>query len=98
MANEKRLIDFWELVKECNKLIESPPIVHHTIKWERGLAMALEIAANIQPVDAVEVVRCKDCKHYFHYGDGIYGCRTYGMLKTEHDGFCSYGERKDDAR
>jgi hypothetical protein len=40
------------------------------------------------------VVRCKDCKHYFHYGDGVYGCRTYGMIKTEHDGFCSQGERK----
>ena len=46
----------------------------------------------------VEVVRCKDCKHYFHYGESVYGCRTFGMMKTKHNGFCSYGERKDNER
>jgi hypothetical protein len=45
--------------------------------------------------DVVPVVRCRDCKHYFRYGDGVYGCRTFGMMKTKPDGFCSYGERKD---
>jgi hypothetical protein len=45
--------------------------------------------------DFVEVVRCKDCKHYFHYGDGVYGCRTFGMMKTKPDGFCSCGERRE---
>lgn len=44
--------------------------------------------------DFVNVVQCKDCKHYFHYGKGVYGCRTFGMMKTKPDGFCSYGERK----
>ena len=47
-------------------------------------------------VDAVPVVRCKDCKHYF------YSSFSMGM-KCKHDGlewgkddFCSSGERKDD--
>lgn len=43
-----------------------------------------------------ELVRCKDCKHYFHYGDDVYGCRSYGMMKTQPEGFCSYGERRSD--
>ena len=55
-------------------------------------------------VDAVPVVRCKDCKHYSSQG----ACEifTTGITtpdwqeitiapKFEHDHFCSYGERKD---
>lgn len=45
--------------------------------------------------NAFAVVRCKDCEHYFHYGEGVYGCRTFGMIKTQPDGFCSRGERGD---
>ncbi len=50
-------------------------------------------------VDAVPVVRCKDCEHCFIYtkwnGKEYCGCRFYGdiceVLPTH---FCSYGERK----
>lgn len=41
-----------------------------------------------------ELVRCKDCAHYFHYGDDVYGCRTFGMMKTKPEGFCSRGKRR----
>ena len=50
--------------------------------------------------DVVEVVRCKDCKHY---GGVVYGgvCRKYSGYETkvctEKDHYCSYGERKDEA-
>jgi len=40
-------------------------------------------------VDAVEVVRCKDCKHW-HGGD------CYRIEITRPDDFCSYGERRLD--
>ena len=48
-------------------------------------------------VDAVEVVRCKDCK--FYKGAevnerGFLVCHVSGMDITEYD-YCSYGERKD---
>lgn len=46
-------------------------------------------------IDAVEVVRCKDCKHY-EENDGC-GWLDYDyvtMMKPED--FCSYGERKTD--
>ena len=50
-------------------------------------------------VDAVEVVRCKDCKHriYVDMGDDIGavgGCELFGMAMS-YNNFCSYGERKD---
>ena len=40
--------------------------------------------------DVVEVVRCKDCKHY--NGDSaVCKCMNRAM---KGDGFCSYGERR----
>ena len=47
-----------------------------------------EIAMRLPAVDAVEVVRCKDCK-YWDFGD------CFRQELTRPDDFCSYGERKD---
>ena len=44
-------------------------------------------------VDAVEVVRCKDCKWYVPDGDG-WGTCVEDCSKWEEDGYCSWGERK----
>ena len=42
-------------------------------------------------VDAVPVVRCKDCQHY----DGKW-CLLLDMVNSDMgDWFCAYGERKD---
>ena len=46
-------------------------------------------------VDAVEVVRCKDC---IKHGDDE-ECPMLSMMQyTESDDFCSYGERKDNGQ
>ena len=48
--------------------------------------------------DLVEVVRCKDCKHW---GDIAFGfiCRKFSGIDTKicmgTDQYCSYGERKE---
>lgn len=46
-------------------------------------------------VDAVEVVRCKDCEYSGHF-DGLLYCENSrglaGIVSPE--GFCSYGERR----
>lgn len=48
-------------------------------------------------VDAVEVVRCKDCIYYEKYPDFANVCwNDAGMLHVYDDGFCSYGERRTD--
>ena len=51
-----------------------------------------------ETVDAVEVVRCRDCKHW-HFETGL--CNLHSNFSKsvlhffdEYD-FCSYGERKD---
>ena len=50
-------------------------------------------------VDAVPVVRCKECKHYKKYDDEIEGVTWQGLCKngeffTDDLDFCSRGERK----
>lgn len=42
-------------------------------------------------VDAVEVVRCRDCKHH----DGIRCFRWNSTIITGFNDYCSNGERKD---
>ena len=58
-----------------------------------------ELLSNIPAVDAVEVVRCKDCKHnkteecpmiFYNGGD-----KNRPMWWSKDDGFCHFGERKD---
>jgi hypothetical protein len=44
----------------------------------------------------VEVVRCKDCKHFWESFSGTHSCKLHkGLVGTKYDTFCSYGERKD---
>ena len=69
-----------------------------TVKNGGDLLMAMfNVVVDATPtVDAVTVVRCKDCMFYepFREHDGF--CRIDGMLWNE-SCYCSYGERKDGA-
>ena len=48
-------------------------------------------------VDAVQVVRCKDCRFLGDENLGLHDCDHYrGPMRVELDDFCSYGERKCD--
>jgi hypothetical protein len=65
-----------------------------------GIRKALRCIAEAPTIDAVPVVRCKDCKYYTTEdfdGDILCGCKLYcAMLDITPDGFCSYGERKEE--
>jgi hypothetical protein len=77
MVNEKRLISLDEALKAT----------HSEIYWTESQQAAVRSFLVQQPkVDAVEVIRCKDCKME-------YGCRVAQWLGE--NGFCSYGERKE---
>ena len=65
--------------------------------YAEGWNQAIKLLQNAPTVDAVEVVRCKDCKWYAHDEDFAF-CDNYTSL-MDHVGdetFCSYGERRDD--
>ena len=66
-------------------------------KWS---AMAIQ---HMPTIDAVQVVRCKECKHWkkdiFQTGDNFVGiCRRKAAIKSEFpctaDGFCKWAERR----
>ena len=83
-SSEKRLIDYYYLAEK----IECPgePLVY----W-----YDIEAAPT---VDAVPVVRCRECKHCDpenYHCDHPMG--TVAPLRREPDDFCSYGERKEGA-
>ena len=51
----------------------------------------------IPTIDAVPVVRCKDCR-YCDYKSNVIGCACFrgGFLRnTRENDFCSYGERRN---
>ena len=65
---------------------------------KRDLNASFYEVINEQPtVDAVEVVRCKDCKHYFPNSEGesrgecLHAMYELFPLPTD---YCSWGERK----
>lgn len=44
----------------------------------------------------VEVVRCKDCKMFHKEDSGEKWCGRFdGGIGSDEDGYCSYGEQKD---
>lgn len=45
-------------------------------------------------VDAVPVIRCKDCKHW-QCDDSESYCDELGIFDTDMNSYCSYGKRKD---
>lgn len=86
------------------RLIDANQIAYHVSGFPKGdgqdshLDWAFrEDIEKLPTIEAVEVVHCKDCKHFelqIASSGAIYKfCQRYG--KTVYvDDFCSYGERK----
>ena len=51
--------------------------------------------AEIPTVDAVTVVRCRECKYHKYTSVKEYAHCSLNGYTVEYDDFCSYGERKD---
>ena len=58
-----------------------------------GIRKALRCIEQAPTVDAVPVVRCRECK----YRDGTPGQPNIQCGQMHEDDFCSYGERKEGA-
>ena len=109
MANEKRLdlIDRNVLKPLFDVRYDTAFIQERTREnkeqWSgycTGINWGRNTIADAPTVDAVEVVRCKDCIHnrkaIDEKGHGIF-CSIWGRSwhRVEPDDFCSYGERRE---
>ena len=91
-SNEKRLIDANRALEIVRDQGIAHPNAYHLTNY------ATLILREAPTVDAVEVVRCRECKHCDpenHHCDHHMG--TVAPLRREPDDFCSYGERKEGA-
>ena len=93
MASEKRLIDANRALEIVYKRGIAHPNAYHLTNY------AMAILQEAPTVDAVEVVRCRNCK----YGDwdsepddAMVCMRTKDGFWRSGNDFCSYGERKED--
>ena len=78
----ERLIDADALLAEYDRQHEGEP------------GKARKLIEDAPTVDAVEVVRCKDCK-YLMFSDCYGECGKGHMGIVSPYDFCSYGERKE---
>lgn len=106
MANEIRLIDANALIHRLCAERDAVEIKDGcAIGYHNGLNMAVSMAINAPNVDAVSVVRCKDCKHWMHTGDGWGDCTNsrfhlpgHPDPTMHHYEYCALGERKDNGK
>lgn len=112
-----RLIDVEELLNKITELesvaleqvAKSGPLADmHPGDWYMWTGILQERTAfkfdlmDAPTVDAVPVVRCKDCKHKYNDGNQIICQRLYWCDGTNFEpsaeDFCSRGERREDER
>lgn len=76
---------------------------HEECGCDEGECVFDRFISNAPTVDAVPVIRCRDCKHHriFLKRDmcarhaQILNGHEVGVCATREDDFCSYGERKE---
>ena len=95
MENEKRLIDANALKREFEWL---KSVVNESSKGE--VMDVMQRIDNAPTVDAVEVLRCKDCKHaHLTIGSEVKYCDMWSNgeeLYLPPDFHCAAGERRAD--
>ena len=99
MANEKRLIDANALKDRAIRVVTVKELGNKNHCYIK--AVGTHEIDKAPTVDAVEVVRCKDCihRHYVDMGEeigAIGGCRLFATPMMTCNDFCSYGERRTD--
>ena len=77
----------WRLIIPTNPTTAEEYIIH----------MAKKLVDRQPIADVVDVVRCKDCKFKVQTLQTFCVCNKFDYI-TGNDGFCSHGERREDAK
>lgn len=84
-----------DLISKCSAIAAAVSVLP-CLSNDDAIAIGKAID-KIPAVDAVEVVRCKDCKHMTIEMGYLYCCNVWqGINGSGAEGFCSYGERRED--
>ena len=98
-------MDVRENISSGKRLIDADALLEKMKRTSRYFDVVFDVE-EMPTVDAVEVVRCRKCKHWKPSGskagnsfsdmEYIGGCEFTKYYRRESD-FCSYGERKEGA-
>lgn len=103
LISRSALIERCKVIADCEWNHRAAPF-----SWADAYEAFADMAEDAPAVDAVEVVRCKDCKHSGMYAFGCGSKEQLACLEIEEDGFvgmasavdpngfCSAGERRTD--
>ena len=99
MENEKRLIDANALMDAFRSYMmerydKEKCVSEENCKTCEKSCLWRKIVSVATTVEAVEVVRCKDCKHLM-FSDCYGECKRGYMGIVKPLDFCSYGERRE---
>ena len=96
--------DFEQMLNDLYKMSKAQLV--QMVKNTDEVEIALNILKNVMKEDYAMVLRCKDCKHYRNYPNGLCYLRTEPKenergysgeaVCVEPDDFCSYGERREE--
>ena len=67
------------------------PTVNSLLACNKELSKRIKV---LPSADAVEVVRCKDCKRYDSDGGALMVCELTELVADDND-YCSWGERRE---
>lgn len=92
---EMRLIDADAL--KAKIMMDVPGYLDGGSSITKAFIMAMVGTRSVCPtIDAVPVVRCRDCKAWKQYDDMNLGaCELYPEYNKKGDWFCNFGERKE---
>lgn len=102
-SSEKRLIDVNKVINSMQKCLDESPDKKHSVGYF-AFESIIECLKQEPTVDAVKVVRCRDCKHHYWeqepcHGKTVHYCKLPHMrsVKVFKEFFCYYGELKEGA-
>lgn len=92
-----RAIDADALEKKLHELALDEWNQGTSTSWSNAYLECEDMVYNAPTVEAVEVVRCKECKHNYHNmipsGEAEHGCTKCVELPITADFYCAWGER-----
>lgn len=102
MERQKRLIDYEEIMKLFDQQYKETALLirageKHLDNLAEGFLEAGEVIRKLSIVDAVEVIRCKDCEFFHSYKDNCKDagtcCERLDIYGVRPDGFCNEGKK-----
>ena len=98
MENKRKLVYADEFLNHVRCEVERANKVHSGqsgfVEWTENFAYLVdELLKDLPPVDAMKVVRCRDCKHRYTMSNGMSFCKKNFLMDAKDNDFCSCGAK-----